>query len=343
MSSVLDPIPESHRTAVRRALTETFGRASVRAVASMDAGRSGSLVYRVDVGERSAVLRIITQRTPLRDPARQFAAMHIASEDGIAPRVYYANADDGVAISAYIDAVPSGDAFATNLARITDLGHRVRRLHDGPAFPVFLDAFQCIEQALEVIAASGATLPPMLAAYLDEFAEVRAALEPHCVLYASHNDLNPGNLLFDGVRPWIIDWESAWQNDPMFDVATLLHWFGFTAEQERALLQGYFRGAPNPVEAARLRVMRQTVSCYYAMVFLLLTLQAGELPPPLDPDPARLPSFAEARMGLRAGTLALESAADRVRFALVMINDARRAASQPQFAQAMARLVASRP
>lgn len=341
--SALAPIPESHRAAVQRALTETFGRASLRAVAAIDGGRSGSLVYRLDVGERSAVLRIVTQRSAFSDPARQFAAMQIASEDGIAPRVYYANADTGVAISAFIDAVPAGEAFSSNRDRIADLGRRVRRLHDGPAFPKFLDAFQCIEQAVEVLAAAGVTLPPMLAAYLEEFASVRTALEPHATLCASHNDLNPGNLLFDGVRPWIIDWESAWQNDPMFDVATLLHWFGFAGEAERALLQGYFRGAPNPVEMARLRVMRQTVACYYALVFLLLTLQRGELPPAIDPDPATLPTFAEARMGLRSGTVALATPADRVRFALVMINDARRAATQPEFTQAMKRLATSRP
>ncbi len=207
--------------------------------------------------------------------------------------------------------------------------------HDGPGLPAFLDAFQCIEQGLLVVTDAGATLPPMFLAFLDEFAAVRSALSPHIVLGASHNDLNPGNLLYDGERPWIIDWESAWQNDPMFDVATILHWFGFTNAQADALLQGYFGSTPTAMQLAKLEVMKQVVSCYYATVFLLLTLQHGELPPPLDPDPASLPAFADTRAAMREGMLALETAEDRVRFALVMINDAQRAGKRPEFAQAI--------
>jgi Ser/Thr protein kinase RdoA (MazF antagonist) len=342
MATPLVQIPDAHRDAVSRALTETFGRTSIRAITPMTGGRSSALVYRVDIANRSAILRIVAQRTPLTDPVRQFGAMQVASEDGVAPRVYFANPESGIAITAFVEAIPWAGALS-DMERIADLGHRVRRLHSGPSFPEFLHAFQCIDQAQVVISNAGATLPPMLLSFLEDFVAMRNALLPHFILRPSHNDLNPGNLLYDGVRPWIIDWESAWQNDSMFDVATIIHWFGFSGDRETALLRGYFHGKPSPLDAAKLEVMRQVVACYYALVFLLLTLQHGELPPPLDPDPSTLPVFADARAAMHDGTLALGSAEDRVRLALVMIHDARRRATRPDFVRSMAILTSVSP
>jgi thiamine kinase-like enzyme len=39
---------------------------------------------------------------------------------------------------------------------------------------------------------------------------------------SSHNDSIPSNILFDGDRLWLIDWESAYRNDPLVDVAIVL-------------------------------------------------------------------------------------------------------------------------
>jgi Ser/Thr protein kinase RdoA (MazF antagonist) len=341
MSVDLSLVPEPHRDAVVRALNETFCGAPVSAIVPMAGGRSSALVYRVDAEDASYVMRVVVARNLLSDPVRQFAAMQVAANDGVAPPVHFADAESGIAITAFIASRPWHEAFATGTDRIAGLGRCVRRLHDGPALASFLDAFQCIDQGLGVVTAAGAALPPMLVRYLEDFVAVRDALLPHWVLTASHNDLNPGNLLYDGERPWLIDWESAWQNDPMFDVATMLHWFGFAGDREAALLAGYFGGTPTPLQRAKLEVMKQVVSCYYAVIFLLLTLQHGELPPPLDPDPASLPTFADTRASMRDGSLALDSAADRVRFALVMIHDARRAAATPRFAAALELLLAT--
>jgi Ser/Thr protein kinase RdoA (MazF antagonist) len=324
-------IPEAHRAAAARALGKAFRGAPVTAITPLTGGRSTALVYRVDAGSRSAVLRIITQRNPLTDPVRQFAAMEAAAAAGVAPGVLYSDAEAGIAITAFINARPWDDLLRTDPAWIARLGACVRRLHDGPAMPVFLDAFQCIEQAVLGIGQAGATLPPLFRMWLDQFQTVRQALAPHCVLGPSHNDLNPGNLLLDDERFWIVDWESAWQNDPMFDVATMLHWFGFAGASEAALLRGYFGAEPSALQLAKLELMRQVVSTYYAVVFLLIPMQRGELPPPLDVDPASLESFAEARRGMRDRRLPLATPADHVRFSLIMVHEAMRRMETPEY------------
>jgi Ser/Thr protein kinase RdoA (MazF antagonist) len=327
-------IPAAHREAAALALTATFGDAALSAITPLTGGRSTALVYRVDAGERSAVLRIITQRNPLTDPVRQFAAMKIAAASGVAPAVLHADTEAGMVISAFIDPQPF-DSLFNDTDRVAELGALVRQLHDGPALPPFLDAFNAIEQALIGIAASGTVLSPLLQEFLEQYQVTRKALQPHCVLGPSHNDLNPGNLLYDGKRLWIIDWESAWQNDPMFDVATVLHWFGFIDEREAALLRGYFGGEPTAAQRAKLELMRQVVSCYYAVVFLLIPLQRGEIPPSIEVDPAALPTFAAARAMMHARTIPLATPEDHVRFSLIMVNEALQRAERVGYREAL--------
>lgn len=314
-------IPELHREAVGHALAQLFGDSLITAITPLTGGRSTALVYRIDLADRSCVLRIITQRNPLTDPVRQFAAMRVAAASGVAPAVLHADAEAGVVISAFIDQQPVATLFPDD-ASVAELGALMRQLHDGPTMPPFLGAFQAIEQALIGIAGSGTVLSPLMRSYLERFAEVREVLEPRLVMGASHNDLNPGNLLHDGHRFWIIDWESAWRNDPFFDVATVLHWFGFEGERKAALLHGYFGTEPDAMQRAKLALMQQVVSCYYAVVFLLLPLQRKEIPPALEVDRATLPDFSEARAAMRTRTLPLTTAADHTRFSLIMVNDA---------------------
>jgi thiamine kinase-like enzyme len=59
-------------------------------------------------------------------------------------------------------------------------------------------------------------------------------------LVFGHNDLLPGNLIDDGTRLWLIDWEYAGFNSPLFDLANLASNNGLTPEQEDWLLASYF-------------------------------------------------------------------------------------------------------
>jgi serine/threonine protein kinase len=60
----------------------------------------------------------------------------------------------------------------------------------------------------------------------------------------SHNDLNPNNILFEGLRIKLIDWEFASMNDCYFDLASLSIEFQLKPLQERHFLQSYFQTKP---------------------------------------------------------------------------------------------------
>ncbi len=55
-----------------------------------------------------------------------------------------------------------------------------------------------------------------------------------------HNDLLAANLIDDGERLWLIDWDYAGFNSPLFDLANLSSNNALTPDLETLLLQRYF-------------------------------------------------------------------------------------------------------
>ena len=56
-----------------------------------------------------------------------------------------------------------------------------------------------------------------------------------------HNDLLAANIFDDGARLWLLDWDYAGFNSPLFDLANLSSNNGFFPAEDAALLDGIFR------------------------------------------------------------------------------------------------------
>jgi len=56
-------------------------------------------------------------------------------------------------------------------------------------------------------------------------------------LVASHNDLKPQNMKFDGNYIWLVDWESAFLNDQYVDLAVVANFFVKDDSQEEDYLR----------------------------------------------------------------------------------------------------------
>ena len=69
--------------------------------------------------------------------------------------------------------------------------------------------------------------------------QLQKAVGPIDVVFG-HNDLLPANLLDDGDRLWLIDWDYAGFNSPLFDLGGLASNNGLSEAQERWLLETYF-------------------------------------------------------------------------------------------------------
>jgi thiamine kinase-like enzyme len=70
-----------------------------------------------------------------------------------------------------------------------------------------------------------------------------------------HHDLLPGNILDDGKRLWLIDFEYAGRGDALFDLGNLASNSSFSAAQSRELLGAYFGREPDDALLAGHRAM----------------------------------------------------------------------------------------
>ena len=69
--------------------------------------------------------------------------------------------------------------------------------------------------------------------------QIEVLASPFQIVFG-HNDLLPANFLDDGSRIWIIDWEYAGYNTPLFDLGGLASNNNFEFKDEIFLLENYF-------------------------------------------------------------------------------------------------------
>ena len=84
---------------------------------------------------------------------------------------------------------------------------------------------------------------------LQKFLNINADLEKTVGtidLCFGHNDLLAGNFIDDGRRLWLIDWDYAGFNSPLFDLANLASNNEFPERLEHGLLEMYFEQTISP-------------------------------------------------------------------------------------------------
>jgi thiamine kinase-like enzyme len=73
---------------------------------------------------------------------------------------------------------------------------------------------------------------------------------------SAHNDINPRNVLFDGERLWLVDWELAFRNDPLADVANISNNFTEVPNVDTLVLEGWLGRSPDVDTRHRVTLMR---------------------------------------------------------------------------------------
>ena len=116
----------------------------------------------------------------------------------------------------------------------------------------------------------------VLDAHVERLERLREAYDAGASrLVSSHNDPTPNNILFDGERLWLIDWESACRNDPLVDAAIVLNQFARSRELEDVLLKAWFGRAPDEALRARLAPVRALTCLFYAGVMFSASAAAS--------------------------------------------------------------------
>jgi thiamine kinase-like enzyme len=223
--------------------------------------------YRVDVDGESFVVRIPADNAAMLgiDRHREYQCTMAAGRSGVAPEVVAFLPDVGVLVTRFVPGRhPTAVEMVTPemMARVVD---SVRAYHEGPAFEGTFSPFRAIEHYLHTARRHGAPLPPDADTLVTRLGAIEAALSPAGgLIRPCHNDLWDPNLIDDGTRIRIVDWEYAGMGDAYFDLASFAIHHELSDAQDRALLRRYFGDVP-AMGVARLELLRAAAELREAM------------------------------------------------------------------------------
>ncbi|HSB86175.1 MAG TPA: choline kinase family protein [Ilumatobacteraceae bacterium] len=207
--------------------------------------------YLIEVDEDAFVLRIPGAGTGeyINRRDEEVAARSAAVADVNAEVVFF-DPTDGLMVTRFIDGAVtmSGDSFR-DLGAVGRAARVLNQLHTtAQPFATDFRLFAMIDEYKALLVAKGATLPDGYDGVQRQAERIRAQLEAAPVpLVPCHCDPLCENFLDTGERMYLIDYEYAGNNDPMWDLGDFSVEAGFTTQQDEALLRAYFAGeAPAP-------------------------------------------------------------------------------------------------
>ena len=188
------------------------------------------------------------------DRDSEYANSVAAAEAGVgAPVLHYR---PGIGIT--VGFLP-GTALSDERLHEPDVLRRVaagcRQLHAGPRFVNDFDMFAVQARYRAIVAEHGFRLPPRYDEFAPALAAVRTALGPRTVANTvpCNNDLLAENLLDDGERVRIIDYEYSGNNDPSFELGNIWSEASLPPHLLDVLVEAYY-GRPRPGQVARARL-----------------------------------------------------------------------------------------
>ncbi len=296
-------IPQEKRSAVTRGLREAFGVSEVEDIRDLTERLGSNRAFRIVVRGSAYLLRINTRAG---DMARHFTCMQAAADAGLAPRVLYSSPADRISITDFVAAVPLSASDA--LVRMTAA---LRTLHALPPFPkapfnttctFLLNKGPALDGFLQKFQASNILPKTETQEFLARYEQVAAVYSRlDSDMAPAHNDLfKPDNIIFDGNRLWLIDWEAAFQNDRYADLAVVANMIISNEPDETVYLQEYFGEPPDEYQRARFYLMKQLAHIFYAIAFLTL----GSSGNPIDWSESS-PAYSDFQRKLWAGEVGL--------------------------------------
>lgn len=172
----------------------------------------------------------------------ELAASRAAHAAGISPGVRHAQ--PGFVVIDFIEGrtfTPEDVRNPTNLPRLVDL---VRRCHRD--VPLYLRGPAAMFWVFHVLRDYGHTLRdggsqhlPVLPRLAQEAARLEAAVGPVDIVFG-HNDLLAANVIDDGRRLWLLDYDYAGYNSPLFDLGGLASNSELHPKQAELILELYF-------------------------------------------------------------------------------------------------------
>jgi hypothetical protein len=297
---------------------DRFG--NVLAVQSFPHGLSGAAVYDVATDAGEFVVRILANLGRAQWH-RRITLLRAVADAGIAPPLAWVDEGERATVSPKIPgqlAVALADPAARPRA-IASVVETLARLHRlpadafAPADPIAMTRLLWDDQ----IAKPGFPAWASPAAALIGHAAARLDADPRRV--PSHNDMNPTNVLWDGARVWLVDWDASGLTHPYYDLAVFSMFLRLDDAVALDLLARQENSAITREQADTFRALRRLGAVLCGSMFLHL---AGDLTAVMPRHLGETPTLLQFYARLRTGELALRSAVGQAMFGAAMLKEA---------------------
>jgi thiamine kinase-like enzyme len=212
--------------------------------------------YKITIGPESYVLRLAGAGTSeYIDRKAEAHNARIAAAAKVGAEVLHFEVESGIMLSRYVyDARTMSAGAFKDLARVERAARAFRRMHDHPEpFAGRFDVFAQIDDYLALLRRNRARIPDRYDELQNKADGARQALAAAPARLAPcHNDPLAENFVDAAERMYLVDWEYAGMNDPMWDLGDLSVEAEFGPEQDEALLCAYFEGEPPAAQRGRM-------------------------------------------------------------------------------------------
>ncbi len=226
--------------------------------------------YKVTSGSISCFFRCVNGSNAALGSSleREFQITSLVSEARIAPKVIHYSPQEGVLVTDFIH-TSTDKVNVRDVMTMQKFCHLIASVHNLQVeFPSEFCPFETIQQYTKNALDAEVVLPPTLKSSilpkmdrLQRFLLGLRALEKK----PSHLDLHGGNIIDDGEKLWLIDWEYAAMADPYFDLATLASVEKFSDNEMYDLLYCYLGKKPAQGEFQYLYLMRILADTRWAL------------------------------------------------------------------------------
>jgi thiamine kinase-like enzyme len=230
---------QEERWLIRQLRKSVIGRGAI-SVERISGGLSNHN-FAIHTEGRAYFARICVERQLLGVDRRNEVVCHqAASARGMAPEVVHH--EKGLLVTRYIEGRTLGMADVRIPAVMSNLTALLCHVHEAwdvlTGEVLYFCPFQTVRTYAQTAVRLGAILPSDMGRLLEDVRELAGRIAPFRPVLC-HNDLMPGNLIDDGSRLWLVDWEYAGVGHPLFDLANASANAGFSEDEDRALLATY--------------------------------------------------------------------------------------------------------
>jgi thiamine kinase-like enzyme len=215
-------------------------------------------IFKVIDASGAYVVRFASDRDILGiDKTVELTCLQNAAALGVAPGITYS--DENVIVTHFVE----GETLTDDLAQRNDvlaavvetLKHLHNPLHELHGRLYSVSPFRSITSHIAAIEQHKIEFDGNIQNYVAITKDLCAKLPPFTPTLC-HADLVGGNIIFDGNKAWLIDWEYGGIGDPLFD----LGWFSVAnnllSEEDCNSLLNLYYGKTNPDSFKNLRVMQ---------------------------------------------------------------------------------------